>query len=172
MISRDELIDSMIHEINVAKFIGSKIPAGRVNWRPTPKQRSVLELMQYLTRAGAGITLTLVNGNRDHVEAMVKKAQEVTPLNFARAMDEQAALIRKTLGSVPTARVVNERAAPPWGGPQTSLGVAILNTALKFLTAYRMQLFLYAKQLGREELGTAHAWAGQDPAPAATAPAR
>lgn len=165
MISREELIESMIHEINVAKFIGTRIPVGRVNWRPTPKQRSVLELMQYLTRAGAGTTLTLVNGNRDHVEAMMKKAQEVTPLTFARAMDEQAAIIRKTLGAVSHARLANERTTLPWGGPQTGLGSAILNTALKFLTAYRMQLFLYAKQLGRDELGTAQAWAGRDPSP-------
>jgi hypothetical protein len=165
MIGRDELIDSMIHEINVAKFIGSKIPAGRMHWRPTPRQRSVLELMQYLTRAGAGITLALLNGNRDHAEGMLKRSQEVTALTFARAMDEQAALIRRTLGAVSHSRLANERAAPPWGGPQTSLGVAILNTALKFLTAYRMQLFLYAKQLGREELGTAQAWAGREPQP-------
>jgi hypothetical protein len=165
MITREDLIESIVHEINVAKFIGSKIPGNRLNWRPTPKQRSVLELMQYLTRAGAGITLFYVNGNRDHSEAMLKKSQEVTPLTYGRAMDEQAALIRKTLGAVPTSRLVNDRAAPPWGGPQTSLGMAILNTALKFLTAYRMQLFLYAKQLGREDLGTAHAWAGREPLP-------
>jgi hypothetical protein len=167
MITREELIESMVHEINVAKFIGSKLPAGRMNWRPTPKQRSVLELMQYLTRAGLGFTLTLVNGNRDHADAMIKKAETITPLSFARAMDEQAAQIRKTLGAVSNSRLVNDRVSLPWGGPPMSLGAAILNSSLKFLTAYRMQLFLYAKQLGREELGTAQAWAGRDPQPTA-----
>jgi len=165
MITREELIDAMIHEINVAKFIATKIPGDRMNWKPSPKQRTVLELMQYLTRAGLGSATGLVNGNRDHAEGMLKKSQEVTPLTFAKAMDEQAAGLRKLIGAVPNARLANDRATPPWGGPQISLGAALLNTSLKFLTAYRMQLFLYAKQLGLHELGTAQAWAGRDPAP-------
>lgn len=163
MITRDDLIQSMVHEINVAKFIAGKIPAGRWDWRPSPKQRSVLELAQYLTRAGIGSLTTHVNGNRDHVDALVEKANAVTPLTFARAMDEQAAEIRRVLGAVGHARLANDRVTQPWG-TEVSLGAAILNSSLKYLTAYRMQLFLYAKQLGGQELGTAQAWAGRDPA--------
>jgi hypothetical protein len=43
----------------------------------------------------------------------------------------------------------------------------LLETTVKFLCAYRMQLFLYLKQMGVEGLGTAHAWAGRDPKPQA-----
>ncbi len=43
----------------------------------------------------------------------------------------------------------------------TTLGLAILNGPLKWLTAYKLQLFLYAKACGAE-IGTANAWAGMD----------
>jgi hypothetical protein len=46
-----------------------------------------------------------------------------------------------------------------------SLGAAIMNSSVKFLAAYRMQLFLYIKQLGRQELSTVQNWGGRDPAP-------
>lgn len=167
MITRDDLINSMLHEINVAKFIAGKIPVDRWGWRPSPKQRSVIELAQYLTRAGIGSLKVHVNGNRDHAEAMIAKANSVTPLTFARAMDDQAAEIKRVLGALGHGRLANDRVTLPIGGPPQSLAAAILNSSLKYLTAYRMQLFMYAKQLSREELGTAQAWAGRDPAPTA-----
>lgn len=167
MITRDELIDAMVHEINVARFIAGKIPADQWNWRPSPSQRSVLELAQYLSRAGVGSLTTHVNGNRNHVDAMVEKANRVTPQTFGAAMESQAAEIRRVLGGVSHERLANDRVTLPWGGAPMSLAAAILNSSLKYLTAYRMQLFLYAKQLSREELGTAQAWAGRDPVPAA-----
>ncbi|MCB9934920.1 MAG: hypothetical protein H6840_04425 [Planctomycetes bacterium] len=165
MIQRDELIDSMLEEIRIIKYLARRIPAERLHWRPSPGQRSMHELMQYLTRAGEGITLTLVNGNRDHAERLLKRAESVTARNFEQLMDEQAAGLKRALEGVSHARLANERAAMPWGGPGMSLGAAIMNSGLKFLSAYRMQLFLYLKQLGRQELGTAQCWAGREPAP-------
>jgi hypothetical protein len=44
----------------------------------------------------------------------------------------------------------------------TTLGRALVETTLKWLTAYRMQLFLYAKASGNEKIGTANNWAGVD----------
>ena len=42
----------------------------------------------------------------------------------------------------------------------------LLRTSLKFLTAYRMQLFLYLKQTTHPEMSTSNCWLGQDAPPA------
>ena len=34
---------------------------------------------------------------------------------------------------------------------------------IKFLVAYRMQLFMYLKGMGRTDLGTPQCWLGADP---------
>ena len=163
MITKEELIESMLHEIRVIQYLAAKVPAGGYDWRPSPGQRSVLELLQYLTRAGTGTLLALINGNRDHFAALFERSESTTPLNFADHMDAQAAEIRSAIEGVSQERLTNERAAPPWGEPKSSLAAAIMNSSVKFLAAYRMQLFLYLKQMGLSELGTRQNWAGRDP---------
>jgi len=46
MITRDQLLASMKHETRVIKHLATKVPAGQFDWRPTPKQRSTIELMR------------------------------------------------------------------------------------------------------------------------------
>ncbi|MCB9894698.1 MAG: hypothetical protein H6839_09625 [Planctomycetes bacterium] len=164
MITRDELIGSMLEEIRICKFLAAKIPGDRVDWRPTANQRSVLELLRYITRAGEGFTTTLVYGNRDHADRLLKRAEGTTLANFDRVMDEQAANLKAMIGGLSSDRLTNERKSMPWGGPEMSLAAAIMNSGVKFLAAYRMQLFLYLKLLGKCELGTAECWAGREPA--------
>ena len=50
-------------------------------------------------------------------------------------------------------------------GSRTSKGAFIVNLVLCGCVAYRMQLFLYLKACGREELSTANLWSGIDPPP-------
>ncbi|MDR3502489.1 MAG: hypothetical protein P4L79_07885 [Legionella sp.] len=38
-----------------------------------------------------------------------------------------------------------------------------LNLILKSLTAYKMQLFLYLKACGIDNIGTSNLWRGEDP---------
>ena len=49
----------------------------------------------------------------------------------------------------------------PWG-QKVRLGRALVETALKTLVAYRMQLFLYAKGMGNHALGPSNCWVGVD----------
>ena len=48
------------------------------------------------------------------------------------------------------------------GETRSPWGQAIFATSVRFLCAYRMQLFLYIKQCGATELGTSNAWLGMD----------
>jgi hypothetical protein len=47
-------------------------------------------------------------------------------------------------------------------GRKVELGRALLEAPLQWITAYRMQLLLYAKAAGNAEIGTANCWAGID----------
>jgi hypothetical protein len=52
-------------------------------------------------------------------------------------------------------------------GTKGTQGAFIVSMVLSGCAAYRMQLFLYLKACGREELNTMNLWAGMDaPAPA------
>ena len=53
------------------------------------------------------------------------------------------------------------------GGGMLPLGFAVLEGPLKWLTAYKMQLFLYAKATGATQLKTSNLWRGTDPKPPA-----
>jgi hypothetical protein len=50
------------------------------------------------------------------------------------------------------------------GGGELPLGAALLNGPFKWLTSYKLQLFLYAKANGAA-IGTVNAWAGMDSKP-------
>jgi hypothetical protein len=54
-------------------------------------------------------------------------------------------------------------------GRRATRGAMIVNMVLCGCAAYRMQLFLYLKAVGREELGTMDLWAGMDSPKQATA---
>ncbi len=57
-------------------------------------------------------------------------------------------------------------ASCPWGTP-VKLGEALVRTVLYTYVAYRMQLFLYAKESGNADIGPANCWVGVDaPRPA------
>jgi hypothetical protein len=47
--TRGELIASLQHEVRVLLDLASKVDPAKVEYRPTSKQRSLLELLQYLT---------------------------------------------------------------------------------------------------------------------------
>jgi thiamine monophosphate synthase len=162
LITREQLIASMRHETNVIKHLATKVPAGQFGWRPTPKQRSTLELLQYLTTCGSIGVKLMVNGNWDHAEALEAASAEVTPENFAAAMDRQMADMEADIRSVAEGDFLTKPAAMPWGVP-TVVGIGLVDCGLKPLVAYRMQLFLYAKESGSADIGPANCWVGRDP---------
>ena len=161
MITRDQLIDSMRFEARIIKHLATKIPAGKLDWRPTPKQRSTLELLQYLTTCGSIGVKMIINGNWDHAEALEKASASVTPQNFAAAMDRQMADLEKDIRGVAEHDFMEKGASMPWGAP-TKVGIGIVDCGLKPLVAYRMQLFLYAKESGNPDIGPANCWVGVD----------
>jgi hypothetical protein len=161
MITKAHLIESMRHETAIIKHLATKIPDGSLDYRPTPGQRSLLELIQYMTTMAAVPTVFTVKGNWDHAEEMEKSAEAVTVETFADEMDRQMALIEETIADLDETAAATAPSSMPWGTP-TTVAQGLMDMSLKTLVAYRMQLFLYIKSCGVADIGPANCWAGVD----------
>jgi hypothetical protein len=75
------------------------------------------------------------------------------------AIGQQSALFDELLGGCSDERL---RQQVEMFGRKTSRGSMIVSLVLCHYPAYRMQLFLYLKACGREELNTMNLWAGVD----------
>ena len=52
IITKPELLASLQKEVRILLHLASKVDRGKLDYRPTPKQRSTLELLQYLSFMG------------------------------------------------------------------------------------------------------------------------
>ena len=89
------------------------------------------------------------------------------PGEFPKLMGEQEEKMGPNFASVSETLLETQETQTPGGG-MAPLGLAILNGPFKWMTAYKLQLFLYAKAAGVADINTANAWAGVDRRPAAT----
>ena len=166
VLTRSELIDALQKEVRILLHLAGKIDRSTLEYRPTPKQRSTIELLRYLSVMGP----SLVQGAKSGFdpEAWGAAAKEAEQRDF----DQTLAVIE---GHIDTyARLLNDMSDADlrgemvgFDGSTVTRGAFIVSLVLGGCAAYRMQLFLYLKACGREELGTANLWSGVD-APAAT----
>ena len=165
VLTKQELIGSLQHEVRVLQHLITKIEPSMLDYRPTPKQRTTLELLKYLTNMGPMLVRAAKTGAFD-VEAWTaaSKAAEARDVNqtvaaLAAHADEYASLI----GPMSDA---DFRKEVELFGNKTTTGAFIVNLVIGGCAAYRTQIFLYLKACGREELSTMNLWAGIDaPAP-------
>lgn len=161
MLTSAQFLAAVDHETRVIKHLATKFVPGTDDWRPTTKQRSTTELLRYLTSAASVPCLAMIRGNWEHAEALEQAAQAVTTTTFAAAMDAQRATIAAALAPLSERDFAERDANLPWGTP-VKLGEALVRTVLYTYVAYRMQLFLYAKESGNADIGPANCWVGVD----------
>ena len=161
MLTRQELKDALSEEIRLVRHIATKLDASRLDYRPTEGQRTTLELMRYLAMCGIGPAAACAAGSWDDIRTHMDRHAELTLDGFDAAMATQEEELHAVIDGLSEADLVEREAPLPWGVTQ-SLGQALHDTSLRFLVAYRMQLFLYAKQSGASELSTHNAWLGMD----------
>jgi len=166
VLTKSELIDSLKHEVHILLHLSSKIDRGMLDYRPTPKQRSTMELLRYLSLMGPMLVKFTKSGTFDPaVWTVEQKAAE------ARDFDQTLAVIAghgdlyaSLLGDMSDD---DFRGEIEMFGNKTTRGKFIVNLVLCGCAAYRTQLFVYLKACGRDELSTMNLWAGVDaPVPA------
>lgn len=161
MVSKNEIRDAILDECDIILHLHGKLPQDALEYRPTPKQRNTLELLRYLTYAGIAGVGKAVDGTYDRFKEGEKRAAEMSSSEFPAAMERQKKEIAAAFEKISEQELATQESADPLGRKMT-LGRALLHMPLRWLTAYRMQLFLYAKSAGNHEIGTANAWAGID----------
>jgi hypothetical protein len=165
VLTNTELIGALQHEVRVLQHLCTKIEPATLTYRPTAKQRSTLELLQYLAVMGPVLVQSALAGgfNQDAWVARSKAAAELPFDELVKSLAAHADEYVKLLSNVPEDAFRKEI---EMFGNKSTVGAFIVFFVLGGLAAYRTQLFCYLKSCGREELGTANLWRGVDPAPA------
>jgi hypothetical protein len=165
VLTKPELIASLQNEVRILLHLAGKIEPAARDYRPTPKQRSTIELLRYLTMMGPALVRAARAGAFD--EAGWTAAEQAAA---ARSFDEtlaaiaaQAETYASLLADVSDADL---RAEIEMFGEKSTRGAFLVQWVLCGCAAYRTQLFLYLKACGHEELGTMNLWAGVDAPPA------
>lgn len=166
VLTTPELLVALQHEVRILLHLASKFNHDSLAYRPTPKQRSSLELLQYLAMMGPGLAQAVVAGSFD-ADAWTEAEAETESLTFEGALTAIAAQSTLYAGMLDGFTDAAWRAPVQMFGTTASRGAHMVNLVLGGYAAYRTQLFLYLKSCGREELSTYNLWAGMD-APAAT----
>ena len=162
MITKQQLLDACRHETKVINNLATRLPDGALEWRPTPGQRTTLELMRYMTVMSEMMAVNAVTGNWEHAPALNEQSESVTLDNFADTMNRQVERVAEVLGDIDETAATTHEAALPWGEPCEQSALLMRGVYGTYL-AYRMQFFLYAKEAGDETLSSMECWAGVSP---------
>lgn len=167
VMTKSELVASLQDEVRILLHLATKVDRSQLDYRPTPKQRSTIELLRYLSMMGPTVVRYTMTGSQDPaLWADAAKAADARDFDqtlaaIAAQDDEYAALLEDVSDA-------DFRVELDSMGKKMSKGSILVNIVLCGCAAYRTQLFLYLKACGREELSTMNLWAGIDPpAPAA-----
>ena len=157
MLSKNDIRDTLVNEYQVIKQLISKLPEGSEEYRISPTQRSTIELVRYLSLVGPAI----VHAANDNGFAWFgENAPKVESLTLAEAptyIDGAVAEMQHLFDGMSDEDFANREVHVEGMGDWT-VQTWLLNTACKFLPAYKLMLFHHAKACGNTELDTWDSW--------------
>src|SRR5262245_54595381 len=165
-----ELIATLRQEVRILLHLASKVEPSMLDYRPTPQQRSTLELLRYMAIMGPTQLTVIEHGvfDRPTLSATWSPAEAAASnMSFDQAVaaiGAQSDEYARRLGAWTDA---DFRKEVDMFGRKSSRGVLVLTLVVNGHAAYRTQLFLYLKSCGRDELGTQNLWGGMDMSPKA-----
>ncbi len=161
MISKDQFAAAMLRECDICVHLFSKLGPEAMDYRPSPAQRSTVELLRYLSICATAGLDCMAAADWKRFSEHSAKVKEMAAEEFPAAMARQKAAIETFFAATSEEALRTQEAPLPGGRGLMPLGAAILNGPFKWLSAYKLQLFLYAKANGAA-IGTVNAWAGMD----------
>jgi hypothetical protein len=162
VMTKSELIASLQNEVRLLLHLVSKIDRAKLDYRPTPKQRSTLELLKYLSMMGPRFVQAAKAATFD-AAAWVAAEQTAAARDFDQTLAAIAAQTDAYVTLLADASDADLRVEIDGNGFKTTRGAFLVNFGIAACAAYRMQLFLYLKASGREDLGSTNLWVGVDP---------
>jgi len=168
MVTKDDVLETMLLECDICIHLFEKLPEGALDYRPTPEQRSTLELLRYLSFSGVTFVNAVTGDEWASYAKGAEAAKSMTADEFPDAMRQQKDDLREAFAAISDEDLADGRCTLPWGA-EMSIARGLLMLPLRSMSAYRMQLFLYAKSAGNDEIWTPDCWAGvhMDKPPAA-----
>lgn len=163
VLTKSELIASLQHEVRILLHLASKIDRDHLDYRPTPKQRSTIELLRYLSVMGPALVESAKKGGFDR-ESWMTANDAAQARDFDRTLEAIAAHSERYQTLIENIPDADFRREIEMFGNRTTVGAFLVNMVLCGYAAYRTQLFVYLKACGREELSTSNLWAGVDAA--------
>lgn len=159
---KQHLLNSIEKEIYICRRLYTMIPSDQMDFRPKEGIRSMLELLQYLGITGSLMMSYWLKANdmdfNTFYSARTVAAKLMPHEQFLTVMDEQLAIIKDNFTQISEEDLFQKEITYPWSGSKAQLGEGIIATSIKWLSAYKLQLFLYIKLSGNQILTTADAW--------------
>jgi hypothetical protein len=157
MFSVESYIHSFATETAICIRLFAKMPPGGLDYRPTPGQRSTLELLRYLTVGPGNGVRRILAGDWSLGRPAAEATKEMPPSDFPRNLLAQSDAVARLLRAADPTALDRDTFTFPWGEVATK-GDGLVNHPLKWLVGYRMQLYLYLKAAGAKDLATKHLW--------------
>jgi hypothetical protein len=161
VLTKPELTLALQNEVRILLHLAGKIDPAKLDYRPTPKQRSTIELLRYLSMMGPTLVEAAKVGTFDD-DAWTAAEQAAATRTLEESMEAigaQSDAYARLLAGVSDADL---RAEIEMFGEKTTRGACLVRWVLCGCAAYRTQLFLYLKAGGHEGLNTMNLWAGVD----------
>jgi len=161
VLTKQELIDCLRKEVRILVHLCGKIQPEMLDYRPTPKQRSTIELLRYMSFMGPELVKS-VQAGAFLVEEWTAAEARSADLDLAAAtaaIEAQAAFYADAVNGFSDEELQTE--INLFGHPEKR-GPALVDIVVCGHAAYRTQLFCYLKSCGRDELNTMNLWAGVD----------
>lgn len=160
MSHKQNLLNSIEKEIGVVKALHSKITPEMLSYSPYEGMRTTEQLLQYLTWCSSStISYFFLEDKSKAGEIYNKIYQESKTVNydnFKQRMDDELLKIKDLFEQFTEEDLLTKEVLLPWQQPMI-LGQALTETIIKWLSGYKMQLFVYMKQNGIK-LDTGDCW--------------
>ena len=166
VLTKTELSAALHKEVRILLHLAGKLDITQLDYRPTSKQRSSIDLLRYLSYMGPALVATAKNGKFDpdawksEVAAADNRNLEQTLAVIATLPEQYDRLLADMSDADFRAEMTG------FDGAKASKGAFIVSLVLGGHAAYRTQLFVYLKACGHENLGTVNLWRGTDAVPA------
>jgi hypothetical protein len=162
-LTKDEVIAQLQKEVRILLHLAGKIDRSTLDYRPTPKQRSTIELLRYLVGMGPILVRSIKSGTFD-VETWQATTAKANAADFDQVLAMIAAQESEYASLLAPWTEADFRGSIEMFGRTATRGAWLLELVLNGCAAYRTQLFCYLKACGREELSTSNLWQGVDAA--------
>ena len=161
MLTRDQFLGLLKNEVEITKHLFTKLPKDQLNYRPTPGQRTLGEVLENLPNNLAVIGECVQKGDFSGYKADAERVSAAVKKDFCAALDAEYARFEKSLKAISDAELQSREAVFP-NGHKMPLGPGLTGSVFRFFVSYKMQLFLYLKSAGRPELNSMNLWMGAD----------